>query len=120
MPADLGDLRYALVGDGSDGNLLAALDRHAQAIADPLSRIAEFFDRLADDQLSERLDAAQVIESRFARLIELLTLGAGDGAHHKDWVLDQIARELLGPAYDNWAAVEEHGWSNVTDNAIAP
>ncbi len=59
-----------------------------------------------------------MVEQRFDEMLELLALGANDGAHHKDWVLDQIARLILGPAYERWAA--ENGWDNVTDNAIAP
>jgi hypothetical protein len=91
------------------------------AAAEPLHRIAAFLDQLGDEmhgEVAEKLAAAQVIERKFGELLEPLAMGANDGAHHKDWVLDQIARTLLGPAYDEWAAANE--WSNVTDNAIAP
>lgn len=30
--------------------------------------------------------------------------GQIDGAHHKDWVLDQVARVLMGDGYDAWVA----------------
>lgn len=97
---------------------------HAQlASADALDRIAVLLERLTgtiDANLAEKIAAAQVIEQRFGNILDLLVMGANDGSHHKNWALDQIAREILGPAYDNWAAAEEHGWSNVTENAIAP
>lgn len=25
-----------------------------------------------------------------------------DGAHHKDWVIDQVVRNLTGDSYDQW------------------
>ena len=28
--------------------------------------------------------------------------GQTDGAHHKDWVLDQVVRRLLGERYPQW------------------
>jgi hypothetical protein len=30
----------------------------------------------------------------------IVTYGGADGAHHKDWVLDQVARKLAGPHYE--------------------
>ncbi len=104
MPADLNDVVVEIA-----------------RLGEPLDRIAGFFDRLAGEQdaeQAEKIAAAQVVEQRFDEMLELLALGANDGAHHKDWVLDQIARLILGPAYERWAA--ENGWDNVTDNAIAP
>lgn len=42
------------------------------------------------------------------------------GAHHKQWLLDQVLRALLGDAYENWIVEwEDHGqyeW----DEGIAP
>ena len=46
-----------------------------------------------------------------------------DGAHHKQWVIDQMVRELLGNSdnYNRWVASyegpdEEYGW----DIGVAP
>jgi len=30
--------------------------------------------------------------------------GMIDGAHHKQWVIDQMLRELLGERYEAWVA----------------
>ncbi len=30
--------------------------------------------------------------------------GGTDGAHHKQWVLDQVVRAILGDEYDAWIA----------------
>jgi len=30
--------------------------------------------------------------------------GSIDGGHHKQWLLDQVVRALLGPDYDDWLA----------------
>lgn len=32
----------------------------------------------------------------------ITSYGNIDGAHHKDWVIDQVARHLLGDKYDAW------------------
>lgn len=31
-----------------------------------------------------------------------LTYGGIDGAHHKDWIIDQMVRALTGETYDQW------------------
>ena len=36
----------------------------------------------------------------------ILRYGGIDGAHHKQWVLDQVVRLLTGPRYGKW--IEEH------------
>ncbi len=36
--------------------------------------------------------------------------GGNDGGHHKQWVLDQVARALLGDRYAQWRL--EHGGQN--------
>jgi len=36
-----------------------------------------------------------------------------DGAHHKQWVIDQMVRALLGPEYKIW--VERHNANNTRD-----
>ena len=35
--------------------------------------------------------------------------GQTDGAHHKDWVLDQVVRVLTGPGYEQWVADAKNG-----------
>jgi hypothetical protein len=37
------------------------------------------------------------------------------GAHHKQWVIDQVLRCALGELYDKWLAENEH-W----DQGVAP
>jgi len=34
----------------------------------------------------------------------IASYGGYDGAHHKDWVLDQVVRILTGDNYDKWVA----------------
>ncbi len=41
-------------------------------------------------------------ERKALELIE--QYGGFDGAHHKQWVLDQIARVLIGDKYPQWVA----------------
>ena len=36
------------------------------------------------------------LEKRVDRALELAPIGAYDGAHHKDWVIDQMVRALTG------------------------
>lgn len=40
--------------------------------------------------------------------------GMIDGAHHKQWLIDQTLRSLLGDCYDGWIA--ENKW----DQGVAP
>ena len=61
-------------------------------------------------------------ERRCLALIE--EYGGIDGGHHKQWVLDQIARTLLADDYDAWVTKYEagedgpqtYGW----DEGVAP
>lgn len=32
-----------------------------------------------------------------------------DGSHHKDWVIDQMVRALVGDGYDRWVADRKNG-----------
>jgi hypothetical protein len=36
-------------------------------------------------------------------MVYISEYGYIDGAHHKQWVLDQVARSLLGDGYADWA-----------------
>jgi hypothetical protein len=50
--------------------------------------------------------------------------GMIDGAHHKQWVIDQMIRALLGDGYDAWLAKEnaerEAGDHFLWDHGVAP
>jgi len=50
--------------------------------------------------------------------------GGIDGAHHKQWVLDQVVRYLTGDDYDRWTAnyrTDEDGdFIDEWDTGIAP
>ena len=63
--------------------------------------------------------------TRIDKAIEIaVSYGGIDGAHHKDWVIDQVVRALAGGEYDRIIAKardgedgpETHGW----DCGIAP
>lgn len=42
----------------------------------------------------------RTIESRVDAALEVaISFGGIDGAHHKDWVIDQMVRELAGDGY---------------------
>jgi hypothetical protein len=36
--------------------------------------------------------------------------GGIDGGHHKQWVLDQVVRVLLGDEYNSWLAMMRGEW----------
>lgn len=48
----------------------------------------------------ERIKAALDIASRYASV---------DGAHHKDWVIDQMVRALTGDDYNRFVTNAKHG-----------
>jgi hypothetical protein len=49
---------------------------------------------------AERIRAALELIGRY---------GGIDGAHHKQWVLDQVVRALTGDGYDAWVAACKAG-----------
>lgn len=61
------------------------------------------------DQLQRRIDSAVEIIGAF---------GGHDGAHHKQWVLDQVLRALMTPEqYETWVnRIDGREW----DEGIAP
>jgi hypothetical protein len=59
----------------------------------------------------ERIDAAMVYISEYGYI---------DGEHHKQWVLDQVARCLLQDAYDEWANDPSDADCFEWDTGIAP
>lgn len=51
----------------------------------------------------------QALDEALAAVEQALTMahyGSTDGAHHKDWVIDQMVRALTGDGYEAW--VTEH------------
>lgn len=50
--------------------------------------------------LNERIEQALEVIERF---------GGIDGAHHKDWVLDQVVRILTAEKYDQWVVEMKDG-----------
>jgi hypothetical protein len=71
----------------------------------------------------DRIPAGE--DPRVAAVLELVADYAGiDGAHHKQWVLDQVVRILTGPGYDAWIAQWADGEDGPAtyswDEGIAP
>lgn len=54
----------------------------------------------------------------------IIQYGGIDGAHHKQWLLDQIVRILTGDGYENWVAEYQDGEDGPEtyewDEGIAP
>jgi hypothetical protein len=46
--------------------------------------------------------------------------GMTDGTHHKQWVLDQVARALTGDGYSNWVKEMNQPGYEPWDEGIAP
>ena len=58
-------------------------------------------------QLCDRVTAA---DDKIKGALETARDGAGfDGAHHKDWVIDQMVRALTGDGYTDWVKAWEDG-----------
>ena len=48
-----------------------------------------------------------VLTKKIEKVLEIATSDIGcDGAHHKQWFLDQVIRALTGDAYEDW--VQQH------------
>lgn len=62
---------------------------------------------------------------RINEAVEIIAQYGGiDGAHHKQWVLDQVVRRLLGTRYPDWVRKQKTGEDGpetyVWDEGIAP
>ena len=44
-----------------------------------------------------------------AALLTIASFGGIDGEHHKQWVLDQVVRNLTGDAYEAWVKEQRDG-----------
>lgn len=88
----------------------------ADAIDWTRDQYGELFDFLpvAEQLLKQNEDALELINN-YAFI---------DGAHHKQWLLDQIARKILGDGYEDWRKtwLEQDGsWTtDHWDEGIAP
>lgn len=64
----------------------------------------------------------QVRDSNALIVIEMY--GGIDGAHHKQWVIDQVVRALTGGRYEEWVAEMKNGEDGPEtyewDEGIAP
>jgi len=50
------------------------------------------------------------MKTEAAQALEIISRYGGiDGAHHKQWVLDQVVRCLTGGAYDDWVRRQKAG-----------
>jgi hypothetical protein len=50
------------------------------------------------------------IEARVLAALDLIhRYGGIDGDHHKQWVLDQVVRALMGDGYEAWATAQRAG-----------
>jgi hypothetical protein len=59
-------------------------------------------------------------ESRAGTAMNIIErFGGFDDGHHKAWVIDQVARALMGPRYDEWAASMAEG-DYTWDEGIEP
>lgn len=55
-------------------------------------------------------------ESTILEIIE--DYGSIDGSHHKQWVIDQIARVILGDEYGKWAESRREYDEEVDDDCV--
>lgn len=47
------------------------------------------------------------LDSDFKKALEMAEAGGYDGAHHKQWVIDQMVRILAGNEYPFWVKAHE-------------
>lgn len=58
----------------------------------------------------EAVGGLDTVQKTVKEAIELIVQYGGiDGAHHKDWVLDQVVRKLAGEQYDEIVAEAKKG-----------
>ena len=73
-------------------------------------------------KLASKVAALEVQLARVQEAAELAwRYGMIDGAHHKQWVIDQMLRAMLGDEYEAW--VREHNGDvqyDPWDRGIAP
>lgn len=100
--------------DGAKAKFLGdLLDRHSDVDVQP-----NYDDSDDDEGLSRRDEDGDVDNESIADFI--VDMGSIDGADHKQWVLDQVLRKLLGDDYDEY--VERIGLEDEIewDTGVAP
>lgn len=61
------------------------------------------------------------LQGRINKALDLIDdYGMVDGAHHKQWTLDQVVRALKGEEYKDWVLEYEAGGVYWWDEGIAP
>lgn len=73
----------------------------------------------AFSEAAEVAEAAQGMSERALAARDALALGIYDGAHHKNYALDQAARALLGDGYAAWVA-SQPGWAELAEGSCPP
>jgi hypothetical protein len=75
---------------------------HAHELSDAKSDI----DNLTIEEQEHTIDVLKnKIDSKIEEAINLAVMYGGiDGAHHKDWLIDQMVRKLAGERYDQIVA----------------
>ena len=64
------------------------------------------------DNLEKTVQEIKANDEKTGRVVELITQYGGiDGGHHKQWLLDQTMRTLLGNDYQTW----RNAYDNFTD-----
>jgi hypothetical protein len=75
-----------------------------------MSRESTMTQQKAVELAARRLTIINELRESIAKALEVITsFGGIDGAHHKDWVLDQAVRHLLGDEYDSWVTSAKSG-----------
>lgn len=81
--------------------------------ADHVPVAVEHFADLASGEVTPLTTA----EERIANAVNIASqYGPDEGSHHKDWVIDQMCRALLGTGYNAWRSLRRPYWSE----GIAP
>jgi hypothetical protein len=66
---------------------------------------------MSDDMLRAHLEniSPVILRDRIVEALNFAWQGQYDGAHHKQWALDQIARALLGEHYEAYTGCWDEG-----------
>lgn len=54
-------------------------------------------------------DPRRVLSARITKALKFAEMAVYDGAHHKDWVVDQMVRALTGCPVVTKSAIDAHG-----------
>lgn len=65
-------------------------------------------------------DEYHVADPTLDAVLDFCALGQIDGSHHKTWVIDQIARTILGDKYDEFVEWYEQDGEYEWEIGIAP